>query len=106
MPYFSGGMPENTMKVTSSKPPTTRPAITPYFRMVRNMVLLLGDEWSCRDKVTEKVAAWTDRLLQAEGTHSTFKPSPTTARTPPGIPPAAVQAPPPPRTRPPCGWWR
>jgi hypothetical protein len=32
--------------VTSSNPPTTRPAITPYFRMVRNMVLLLNDGWS------------------------------------------------------------
>jgi hypothetical protein len=36
-------MPENATKVRSSNPPTTKPAITPYFRMVRNMVLLLGD---------------------------------------------------------------
>jgi len=38
MPYFSGGSPENAAKVPISSPPTTRPAITPYFRMVRNMV--------------------------------------------------------------------
>ena len=41
MPYFSGGMPENVATVMPSSPPTTRPAITPYFRMVRHMETLL-----------------------------------------------------------------
>lgn len=50
MPYFSGGSPENAATVPTSNPPTTKPAITPYFRMVRNMVLLLSGGWAAIDR--------------------------------------------------------
>lgn len=43
--YFIGGSPPNTPNVRKSNPPTIKPAITPYFRMVRNSIrsALMGE---------------------------------------------------------------
>src|SRR6476660_5091925 len=65
MPYFSGGIPANAATMPTSNPPTIRPAITPYLRMVRNMVLLRCGGWSRHRPRSRAARQSPERVISA-----------------------------------------
>src|SRR4249919_4264605 len=66
MPYFIGGIPPKPAKVMSSKPPTTRPEIRPYFTMVRHMVCLLSNGWSRHSRRSGRARPSPERVILAD----------------------------------------